>query len=231
MSHGRTCTHGPRPGERPCREVTARIALPPPVLGVVLLPLTAEAGLAVLPMFVVGVIAIVVLARMALADHVQRLFVDGPPDTGGGGFHSTDALFTIAALVAITLAGRRELPGLGWRRPDRDCRPPARRQHPEPVLVVQLPLVVVVAIAIVPERPRFIVAAAIQTAETLAILRSLLGLYHSSAGAALDRAAAQAGEVALVVCGGMFVAGTLSAWGEMLSIPRLRSVQHGGAPS
>src|SRR5205814_830668 len=60
----------------------------------------------------VGVIAFVILFRLAATDHVAALVIDGRLAAPTGYFNSTAAVFTIDALLAIGLSSRRELPGL-----------------------------------------------------------------------------------------------------------------------
>src|SRR5205807_1075795 len=78
------------------------------------LPWTPEAALAALLAFTiaVGIIAIVILLRLASADRVSDLLADGRLGAPTGYFNSTVALFAIGSLLAIVLASRRELPGL-----------------------------------------------------------------------------------------------------------------------
>ena len=77
------------------------------------LPWTVRGALTALLAFAlgVGVVAIVLLFRLASADHVADLVISGRLAAPTGYFNSTAALFTIQALVAIALAARRELPG------------------------------------------------------------------------------------------------------------------------
>src|ERR1017187_5659336 len=79
----------------------------------VLLPWTTGAALTALVVYVVGVggIGIVLLFRLAAADHVASLVIEGRLAAPTGYFNSTAALFTIGALTALGLASRRKLPG------------------------------------------------------------------------------------------------------------------------
>ena len=77
------------------------------------LPWTVRGALIALLTFAfgVGVMAIVLLFRLAAAAHVADLMIGGRLAAPTGYFNSTAALFTMQALVAIALAARRELPG------------------------------------------------------------------------------------------------------------------------
>ena len=191
---------------------------------VLVLPWTPEAALAALLIFVlgVGVLGFVLLVRLASADHVARLIIGGRLAAPTGYFNSTVALFTLNAITAIALAARRELPGLL-----RGSLIAIACAGLELAVIVQsrgwlftLPLVAIVAVAVVRDRLRVIAAAIIPIAAALAPLRRLLDVYQSSPGPALDHAAARAGQLALLISGAMFVAASLIAWGEALFRPR-----------
>ncbi|MGH2909145.1 MAG: hypothetical protein ACRDK8_07605, partial [Solirubrobacteraceae bacterium] len=55
----------------------------------------------------IGVIAVALLFRFSLGDHVSGLFFEGRMVTPTGYFNSNAALFTMGALVATALAARR----------------------------------------------------------------------------------------------------------------------------
>jgi Flp pilus assembly protein TadD len=166
----------------------------------------------------VGVIAIVLLVRLASDDHVASLVIDGRLAAPTGYFNSTAALFTIGALTAIVLAARRDLPGLL-----RAVLLAFACAGLQLALVVQsrgwlftLPVVAIIAIAVVPDRVRIALVATIPIAGALVPVRRLLDVYDGYSGPALDHAAARAGQAALLICGVVFVLGTLVAWGDRL---------------
>jgi O-Antigen ligase len=182
------------------------------------LPWTVEGALVTLLAFVlgVGVIGIVMLVRLASAEHLAGILMGGRLSAPTGYFNAAAALFTMDALVAIMLATRRELPALlrgvliafacaglqlallaesrGW--------------------LFTLPLVAIVAIAIVPDRLRFAAAAVIPVAAALVPLRRLLDVYGKDSGSALNHAATRAGHAALLIFAAALMIGTLIAWGE-----------------
>ena len=191
------------------------------------IPWTPKAALVSLLTFVlgVGVIAIVLLFRLASTDHVEALVIGGRLAAPTGYINSTAALFTLDALAAIALAARRELPSLL-----RGALLAVACAGLQLALIVQsrgwlftLPLIALVAIAVVPDRLRVIATSLIPIVAALALLRRLLDVYQSSPGSALNHAAARAGQAAILVCAAIFVAGCLMAWGDALigTPPRL----------
>jgi hypothetical protein len=181
-----------------------------------MLPWTVEAALVSLVVFVlgVGVIAIVLLTRLASADHVARLVIEGRLASPTGYFNSTAALFTIATLLATALAARRELPG-----PLRGALFVTAAASVQLALIVQsrgwlftLPLMLLASIVVVRGRLRVVAAALVPALAALIPLHRLLDVYQSATGPALIHAAQRAGQAALVVCGAVFVLGTLLAW-------------------
>lgn len=188
-----------------------------------LLPWTAEGALVALVTFVlgVGVIGIVLLLRLAADDRVAALVIDGRLAAPTGYINSTAALFTIDALSATLLATRRELPGVL-----RGLLVAFACSSLQLALIVQsrgwlftLPLVAVVTIVIASDRLRLALTAILPLAGAAVPVRRLLDVYQSSRGAGLGHAAAQAGQAALLVCAGVFVVGTLAAWGDRLTRP------------
>lgn len=184
-----------------------------------ILPWTAEAGLAVLVVFAsgVGVIGVVLLVRLASADHVVDLFIEGRLAAPTGYENSTAALFTIETLTAIGLAARRELPGMvrGLMLAFACC-------SLQLALIVQsrgwlftLPLVALVAIVASDQRLRVAAAAIVPIAGTVVIVHRLLGVYQSSS-IDLNQAAVHAGRPAVFICAAAFVLGTLVAWADDL---------------
>jgi hypothetical protein len=202
-------------------------------------PWTAEAAVAALLAFVLGVgtIAVVLLVRLASGDHLASLFISGRLASPTGYYNASAALFTMAALVAIALAARRELPvalravllalataGLqlaligqsrGW--------------------LFTLPLVAIAGIAVQNDRLRVVAAAALPALGTVAAVPTLLNVYkQSSNGATVTRgfsdAAASAGMTSLALCGAVLVVGALIALADArrgpieLSAPRRRAL-------
>ncbi|MBV9354870.1 MAG: hypothetical protein JO023_05025, partial [Chloroflexi bacterium] len=189
-----------------------------------LLPWTAETALVALLAFVVaiGVIAIVLLVRLASADHIQALVIGGRLAAPTGYFNSTAALFTIGALTGTALAARRELPSLL-----RGLLITFACASLQLALIVQsrgwlftLPLVALLAIVLVHDRLRVAAAAVLPLVAVLVPLRSLLHVYQSAAGVGLNHAASTAGQKALIVSGGMLVAGTVLAFADRRLAPR-----------
>jgi len=185
------------------------------------LPWTVRGALIALVTFVVGVgvIAIVLLFRLASADHVAALVIGGRLAAPTGYFNSTAALFTIGALTAIVLASRRELPGLL-----RGALIAFACAGLQLAVIVQsrgwlftLPLVAIVAIVLARDRLRVVAAAVIPVAATVAPIHRLLHVYSATApGPALNHAASRAGHTALLLCALAFLIATLIAWGESL---------------
>ncbi|HUA70463.1 MAG TPA: O-antigen ligase family protein [Solirubrobacteraceae bacterium] len=184
------------------------------------LPWTVRRALLALLAFVlgVGVIAVVLLFRLASADHVDALVIGGRLAAPTGYFNSTAALFTIEALTAIALAARRELPGVL-----RGVLIAFACAGLQLAVIVQsrgwlftLPLIAIVAIVLLPDRLRVAAAAVIPVAITVAPVHRLLQVYDASSGPALGHAAARAGHVALLLCALAFAVGTLIAWGDSL---------------
>jgi O-antigen ligase len=184
------------------------------------LPWTPQAARVALLAFAlgVGVIAVVLLFRLASADDVASLIIQRRLAAPTGYFNSTAALFTIDALMAIVLAARRDLPGAL-----RGVLLAFACASLQLAVVVQsrgwlftLPLIAVVAIVLVPDRLRVVACAVLPVAGTLIPLRRLLDVYKNAAGPALGHAAARAGHSALLVCAFVFMLATLLAWSESL---------------
>ena len=166
----------------------------------------------------IGVVAIVLLFRLASADHVADLVISGRLAAPTGYFNSTAALFTIQALVAIALAARRELPG-----PVRGALIAFACAGLQLAVIVQsrgwlftLPLVAIVAIVVLPDRLRVAGTAVLPVAGALLPVHRLLAVYQNTSGPALNHAAARAGHAALVICAVEFFVATLLAWGDSL---------------
>ena len=129
-----------------------------------ILPWTSRGVLVALLTFTlgVGVLAVVLLFRLASGHDVASLVIDGRLAAPTGYFNSTAALFTIETLLAIALASRRELPG-----PLRGALIAFACAGLQLAVIVQsrgwlftLPLVALVTIVILPDRLRVAAAAA-----------------------------------------------------------------------
>jgi hypothetical protein len=188
-----------------------------------LLPWTAPAALATMLAYTVGigVIGIVLLFRLASADHISALVIQGRLSAPTGYFNATAALFTIGALSAIALTTRRELPGLL-----RGLLFAFACSGLQLATVVQsrgwlftLPVVGLVALLVVHDRFRVLAAAIIPVAGTLLVLRRLLDVFQSFGTTGFDVHARHAGQAGLLVCAGAFVLGTLMAWADSLVKP------------
>jgi len=188
------------------------------------LPWTVRGALTALLAFAlgVGVVAIVLLFRLAAADRVAGLFIGGRLAAPTGYINSTAALFTIAALVAIALAARRELPG-----PVRGVLIAFSCAGLQLAVIVQsrgwlftLPLIAIVAIVVVPDRLRVAATAVLPVAGALVPVHRLLDVYQAAPGVALNHAASRAGQAALVICALEFFVATLLAWADSLVVPR-----------
>ena len=187
------------------------------------LPWTVRGALAALLAFAlgIGVVAIVLLFRLASADRVAELVISGRLAAPTGYFNSTAALFTVEALVAIALAARRELPG-----PVRGALIAFACAGLQLAVIVQsrgwlftLPLVAIVAIVVLPDRLRVAATAVLPVVGALLPVHRLLAVYQNTSGPALNHAAARAGHAALVICAVEFFVATLLAWGDSLVPP------------
>jgi hypothetical protein len=187
------------------------------------LPWTAKGALAALLTFTiaVGVMALVILLRLASADHVSDLLADGRLGAPTGYFNSTVALFAIDALLAIVLAARRELPGLlrglliGIASASLQLAVIGQSRG----WLFTLPIVIVVTMIVVRDRLRVVGAAVLPGLAALIPVQKLVAVYNSFPLSKLDHAASQAGRVGLMLCAATFVAGTLVAWAEMVAKP------------
>jgi len=210
------------------------------VLGLfAIVPWTVEAALAVLTVFVlaVGAIAVVIMVRLATGDHITSLFVYGRLASPTGYYNASAALFTMAALVGIALSARRELPVLL-----RAVLLAVGAAGLQLALIGQsrgwlftLPIVAVVAIAVLSDRLRVVLAATIPMLATLAAVHRLLPVYRvSDNGSRLGRpfteAAKRAGQTTLALCAAVLIVGALLAWADarrppiVLSSARRRAV-------
>lgn len=167
----------------------------------------------------VGVIAAVTMLDLARGDQVASLVTQGRLMTPLGYFNANAALFMMMALVAVSLAVRREIPALlGGLLLAMSC---AGLQL---ALLAQsrgwlftLPLVVVVGLIVTRDRLAVTVAAILPAAGLLVVLTPLLDVYRVSdtatpSPAAVTRAAEHAGRTGLVSCAVVLVLGTVAAW-------------------
>jgi hypothetical protein len=198
-----------------------------------MLPWTPKAALGALVLFALGVggIAVLVLVRLAAGDHVDDLIVQGRLVAPTGYFNSSVALFMIEALLGVALAIRRELP-----TPLRGLLIALSCAALQLCILGQsrgwlftLPVVVLVAIAVVPDRIRYLAAAVIPVAAAVGTTHLLLKVFPAGRSAGLQQVAAHAGRVCLVACAGALVVGTLLGWAEArMRLPRLsRAVRLG----
>lgn len=184
-------------------------------------PWTPQAALVAVTGFAVGIGAIgtVLVVRLASDDRVAALIFQGRLAAPTGYFNATAALFMTGALVSVGLATRRELPGLL-----RGLLLALACTDLQLAVTVQsrgwlftLPFVVIAAITVSTERLRLMTAAVLPIGGVLVLLQRLLDAYQVHASAThLDSASTRAGQAGLLVSGGVFVIGTLLAWGDSL---------------
>ena len=185
------------------------------------LPWTAEAAIAVLLCFAigVGVTAVVIVVRLASADHVAALLAAGRMNSPTGYYNATAALFMMDALVCCGLAARRSLPGplrgllLAIAGADLELTIAGQSRG----WLFTLPLVLIVSLVVVRGRWRVAAAAVIPAAVALVNAHPVLRIYDAVNSPRLDSVAAHAGHEALVLFGGAFLVGTLLAWGDQLT--------------
>jgi hypothetical protein len=197
----------------------------------VTIPWTPRAALALLVTFAlaIGVVSLVLLLRLASADRVDSLVIDGRLAAPTGYFNATAALFTLNALTALALATRRELPGLV-----RGALAATACAGVQLALIVQsrgwlftLPLVAIVAIIVVRDRLRVVAFSVLPLAGALVALRQLLHVYQTGPG--LSHAAQSAGRLALVVCAVVLVLGSVLAWlDELRRLPSVKPTSRRG---
>ena len=193
------------------------------------LPWTPRAALFALVLFTLGVglIAVVLLFRMASGDHIGDLLVGGRLASPTGYFNATAALFTVQSLTAIALSVRRELPGIV-----RGLLIAVACAGLQLAVAVQsrgwlftLPFVAIASIAVVSDRLRVATAALIPLVATVVPLHLLLDVYNSPAPE-VPHAAIRAAQASLLICAGALVLGTLVAWAESsVSIPEIGSAR------
>jgi hypothetical protein len=184
------------------------------------LPWTKETVLAALLLFAggVGVVGVVLMVRLASGANVTALFFGGRLVAPTGYINSTAALFTINALLCIVLASRRRFAG-----PVRGLLMAFAAVSLQLATIVQsrgwlftLPIIALVAIAVIPDRLRVAGAAVIPVVAALIPVRRLLHVYQNGPSDPLRALAIHAGRPALAMCVGAFVIGTLLAWADTL---------------
>ena len=186
-----------------------------------ILPWSEAGGLVALVVFAlgVGVIAVVLLLRLASSAHIGQLAIDGRLAAPTGYFNASVALFMTCAVLSTVLATRRELPG-----PLRGLLLAIACACLQLCLMGQsrgwlftLPIVLVLCILVVPDRLRVVAAAVLPIAGTLVIVHRLIHAFPGQATtASLDQAAARAGHASILITAGVFVFGTLIAWADTL---------------
>jgi len=184
------------------------------------LPWTAGTALLALVVYAcgVGVIAVVLMARLASGDHISQLVIAGRLAAPTGYFNSTVALFMIGALLCTALASRRELPGVlrglliaGGSTSLQLCVVGQSRGW-----LFTLPLVFAVVAALTRDRLRIAVMAVLPVAAAVVPIHRLLGIFQggSAGNAAVTQAARGAAHESLLIGAGVLVLGTLLAWSE-----------------
>ncbi|MGB9183428.1 MAG: O-antigen ligase family protein [Solirubrobacteraceae bacterium] len=184
-----------------------------------ILPWTPEAALVAVVAFAVGigVIAIVLVVRLAAHDAVSSLIAGSRLAAPTGYFNSTAALFTIGTLVSTCLAPNRRLPA-----PLRGLLLALACADLQLALIVEsrgwlftLPLVVVATIVLSKDRLRLAVFALLPATGAALLLHRLLHVFQIS-GSALGQGGASAGRAGLLMCAAVFAVGTLIAWTDWL---------------
>ncbi|MGI8714999.1 MAG: O-antigen ligase family protein [Solirubrobacteraceae bacterium] len=192
------------------------------------LPWSPRAALIALVVFAVGigVLALTILLRLAGADHVGVMIVSGRLEATTGYFNASAALFTICGLTATGLATRRELPGLlrglliGLASAGLQLAVTAQSRG----WLFTLPIVVIIAVIVVPDRLRFVGAAILPVAAALIPARQLIRASQFTDPSRLSHAAQSAAKLSLVLCTVMLVLATVVAWTERLIKPPSPSV-------
>ena len=155
----------------------------------------------------VGVLATVILIRLAVGEHVESIVVAGRINAPTGYFNSSVALFTAASGTALVLATVRRLPTVlraTLLTSACACLQMAIAGQSRGWLFT-LPFVVVAIVLVARDRLRLAAHAVPVIACALAPLHRLLALYDAAPGAALQHAAARAGAGSLICCGGLLV--------------------------
>lgn len=164
----------------------------------------------------IGTIAVALLFRFALGDTVSALFLQGRLISPTGYFNSNAALFTGGALVALTLAARRRMPGalrglmLALAAADLMLAVTVQSRG----WLFTLPVVGLYSALVAAGRLRCVAGSILAAAGTLAAIHPMLRLYQISRPDALTHAAVHAGKVGLLSCAAVFAVGTLICWIE-----------------
>jgi hypothetical protein len=187
-------------------------------------PWTSESALLALLVYTIGigVTAVVLLFHLAFAQDVGSLFVGGRLAAPTGYVNATAALFMIAALPSIVLASRRELPALlrGLLLAFATAELQLALTGQSRGWLFTLPLVLIAAIVVVPDRLRVTAAAILPTVGAAVVARRLLHVYQDVPSDPLTRLAHHAAPDALIACFGVLVVGTMVAWAGGLRKPR-----------
>jgi hypothetical protein len=189
------------------------------------LPWTPHAAVLALLTFAItiAVIAIVLLFRLASADNLGQIVVQGRFLAPTGYYNASVALFTIGGLTSTVLSVRRSLPA-----PLRGFLLAGAAACLQLAVVGQsrgwlftLPLVLIATWAVVTDRLRVTAAAVIPLVATLVPVHRLLDIYRSHFGSVtLIHAAKSAGHASLLLCALVFAVSTLLAWAGVLVRPR-----------
>jgi hypothetical protein len=188
-----------------------------------LVPWTIQTALSVLLIYALGVgtIAGFFLARLADADNLGAIFVNGRLQAPAGYFNATVALFMMGALLSVGLASRRTLPAplrgllLGMAAAGLQLAVSGESRG----WLFTLPFVALAAVLLVRDRIRFIIAAALPVVATVLVVHRILHIYDAQGAHALARAAGSAGSASLIACAVTVVAGTLLAAADTLLRP------------
>ncbi len=184
------------------------------------LPWTVEGAVVALLAFAVGVgvIAIVLLVRLAAADQVSLLLSAGRMNAPTGYYNATAALFWMDALVSVGLATRRELPGLlrGLLLALAGAALQLAILGQSRGWLFTLPIVTVLVAVLARDRLRLAAMSIIPIVVALIPVHRLLAIYDSASSPSLNAVAGRAGQEALVLVGVAFVLGSLLAWGDQL---------------
>lgn len=188
-----------------------------------LLPWRPWTALATLSAFALGLgaLAVVTLARLTSGGEVPGMFTDGRLTAPVGYVNGAAALFMIAALVAIALSARRELPWLlrGTLLALATAALQASVLSESRGWLFSLPVVALLALALVPQRLRLALWALPPLAGCALALPALLDVFSRTDAAQtpvlarreLIDAAAQTAGVALPICAAVLVLGALLA--------------------
>lgn len=194
-----------------------------------LLPWRTWTALTALSVFAlgIGVIALVTLVRIGAGGDVSGLFHDGRLSSPVGYENGSAALFMIGTIVAIALAARRELPVAlrGVLLALATASLQASVLCESRGWLFSLPIVLILAVAVMPGRVRFVLWMLLPIAGGLSALSALLDVFDrvdalpwnaSAARSAhvLSDAAQHATHLALPICAGVLVLGLLLAFAD-----------------